>query len=111
MGSLQFWRALIEGPPGSPFEGGVFALNVVVPDNYPFQAPRISFETPIYHCNVNDSGKICLSLIQEDWNPALSIPKSLEAIRMMMKNPYGQFVETVDCRCYDCLLQACGNRN
>merc|ERR1712057_71656 len=26
--SLQFWRALIEGPPGSPFEGGVFALNV-----------------------------------------------------------------------------------
>lgn len=85
--NLQFWRVLIEGPSGSPFDGGVFALNVLVPDNYPFQAPRITFETPIYHCNVNDSGKICLSLIQEDWNPALSIPKGLEAIRMMMKNP------------------------
>merc|ERR1711959_208886 len=85
--SLQFWRVLIEGPPGSPFEAGVFALNVMVPDNYPLSPPRITFETPIYHCNVNDSGKICLNILHEDWSPALSVPKCLEAIRMMMKNP------------------------
>merc|ERR1719199_728740 len=83
--NLSFWRVLIEGPPGSPFEGGVFALNVIVPDNYPFAAPRITFETPIYHCNVNDSGKICLNILQEDWAPSLSVPKCLEAIRIMMK--------------------------
>jgi len=85
--SLHFWRVLIEGPTGSPFEGGVFALNVIVPDNYPFGPPRVTFDTPIYHCNVNDSGKICLSILQEDWNPALSVAKCLEAIRVMMKNP------------------------
>lgn len=85
--SLQFWRALIEGPSGSPFEGGVFALNVVIPENYPFQAPRITFETPIYHCNLNDSGKICLDILQDSWNPSLSVPKCLEAVRTMMKNP------------------------
>merc|ERR1712232_1198805 len=85
--NLSFWRALIEGPPGSPFEGGVFMLNVVVPDDYPFRAPRITFETPIYHCNVNDSGKICLDILHEGWNPALSIPKCLEAIQMMMIKP------------------------
>jgi ubiquitin-conjugating enzyme E2 D/E len=85
--NLQFWRALIEGPPGSPFEGGVFALNVIVPDNYPLQPPRITFETPIYHCNVSDSGKICLGILQDAWNPALTVPKCLEAIRVMMKNP------------------------
>merc|ERR1712100_95070 len=85
--NLQFWRALIEGPPGSPFEGGVFVLNVIVPDNYPFQPPRITFETPIYHCNVNDSGKICLDILQEAWSAALSVPKCLEAIRVMMKKP------------------------
>jgi len=84
---LQFWRALIEGPEDSPFRGGVFALNVIVPDRYPFEAPRISFETPIYHCNVNDSGKICLDILYEKWSPALSIPKCIEAIRIMMANP------------------------
>merc|ERR1712028_109467 len=85
--SLQFWRALIEGPAGSPFEGGVFALNVIIPDGYPMEAPRITFETPIYHCNVNDSGKICLNLLHDAWSPALTVPKCLEAIRILMKNP------------------------
>merc|ERR1712232_310020 len=85
--NLSFWRALIEGPPCSPFEGGVFALNVIVPDNYPFAAPRITFETPIYHCNVNDSGKICMDILQEAWAPSLSVPKCLEAVRMLLKNP------------------------
>jgi len=85
--NLQFWRALIEGPAGSPFEGGVFVLNVIFPDNYPFSPPRITFETPIYHCNVNDSGKICLAILQESWSPSLSVPKVLEAIRLMMQTP------------------------
>jgi ubiquitin-protein ligase len=85
--NIHFWRALIEGPPNSPFEGGVFLLNVIVPDDYPLRAPQIAFETPIYHCNVNDSGKICLNILQEGWSPALSIPKCLEGIRIMMMNP------------------------
>jgi len=85
--TLNFWRALIEGPAGSPFEGGVFLLNVIIPDDYPFKAPQIVFETPVYHCNVTDSGKICLDVLQDRWNPSLSVPKALEAIRSMLINP------------------------
>jgi ubiquitin-conjugating enzyme E2 D/E len=85
--SLDFWRALIEGPKGSPFEGGTFVLNIVIPHDYPFKPPSVSFETPVYHCNVNDSGRICLDILQEKWNPALSIPKVVEAIRLMLSTP------------------------
>jgi len=84
---LDFWRVLIEGPPGSPFEGGVFALHVVMPEDYPFKPPSITFETPVCHCNVNDSGKLCLDILKDKWNPALSVPKCLEAIRNMLVNP------------------------
>ena len=28
---ISFWRVLLEGPPGSPFVGGFFALDVVIP--------------------------------------------------------------------------------
>jgi ubiquitin-protein ligase len=85
--NIRFWRALVEGPPASPFEGGVFALSVVIPENYPFKAPQITFETPVYHCNVSDSGKICLGILQDNWSPSLSVPKCLEAIRAMLRHP------------------------
>lgn len=85
--NILLWRALIEGPAGSPFEGGVFALTVCIPTDYPFKPPKIQFETPIYHCGVSDSGNICLDILQSSWSPALSVPKALEAIRLTMGDP------------------------
>jgi len=84
---LTFWRALIEGPAGTPFETGVFALTVRLPRDYPFKPPQIRFETPVYHCNVNDSGSICLDILQHSWNPALSVSKALEAVRVLLAKP------------------------
>jgi len=85
--NVKFWRALIEGPQGTPFEGGVFALSVVLPDSYPFNPPKVTFQTLVYHCNVSDAGSICLEILKDRWNPALTVPKCLEAIRMMLKDP------------------------
>lgn len=85
--SVDFWRVLIEGPSDSPFDAGVFALSVIIPSDYPFKPPRISFETPVYHCNVSDSGNICLDILMDGWNPSLSVPKSIEAVRIMLQNP------------------------
>lgn len=85
--NVFFWRVLLEGPPSTPFEGGVFSLTVEIPEDYPFKAPRILFETPIYHCNVNDSGKICLDILQGGWGPALSVAKALQAVRQLVKEP------------------------
>ena len=84
---LSHLKALIEGPINTPFANGVFALNVTIPNGYPFQAPRISFDTPIYHCNVSDTGRICLELLESKWSPNLSIPKIIESIRIMMIHP------------------------
>merc|ERR1719296_106438 len=84
---LGFWRALIEGPSGTPFEGGVFLLNVVIPEAYPLSPPKITFETPVYHCNVSDSGQLCVDILKDSWSPALTIPKALETIRVLLKKP------------------------
>lgn len=80
-------KALIDGPTGTPFEDGVFALNIQIPSDYPFHPPKIIFENPIYHCNVSDIGEICLDILMSNWNPSLSLLEAIEAVQAMLSNP------------------------
>ena len=86
-GDATRWRALIEAPAHSPFAGGVFALVIQLPANYPREAPTVLFETPVYHCNVSESGTICLDLLREKWTADFTVPKALEAVRLLLANP------------------------
>eukprot|EP01084_Bolivina_argentea_P174147 301647_1 len=74
---LMRWNATICGPPNSPYDGGVFFLSIVFPNDYPFKPPKIKFDTKIYHCNINDKGGICLDILMDNWSPSLTISKML----------------------------------
>ena len=77
---LFHWQATMIGPDGSPYEGGVFFLNIQFPTEYPFRPPKINFTTRIYHPNINQNGTICLSILKDQWSPALTISKALALI-------------------------------
>ncbi|KAM9993779.1 hypothetical protein ACTFIZ_011736 [Dictyostelium cf. discoideum] len=81
------WTATIMGPKDSPYEGGVFFLNINFPTDYPFKPPKISFVTKVYHPNINASGSICLDILKEQWSPALTIPKVLLSISALLSDP------------------------
>jgi len=68
------------GPTGSPYEGGVFFLDIQFPTDYPFKPPKLSFKTRIYHCNINSNGAICLDILKDNWSPALTSSKVLLSI-------------------------------
>jgi len=51
------WRAMLEGPKGSPYEGGRFWFDVEFTGDYPFHPPSIVMTTKIYHCNWDDQGE------------------------------------------------------
>merc|ERR1711970_1163562 len=74
---LFHWQSTIMGPKESPYEGGIFFLNIHFPTDYPFKPPKVQFTTKIYHCNVNNNGSICLDILQSQWSPALTISKGM----------------------------------
>ena len=85
--NLFEWEAVILGPIGTPYEGGVFNLSISIPNNYPFKPPIVIFKTKIYHPNINSSGSICLDILKNQWSPALTISKILLSICSLLSDP------------------------
>nr|QFG74341.1 MAG: ubiquitin-conjugating enzyme [Megaviridae environmental sample] len=84
---ITLWYGTIIGPTETPYEGGVFNLNIEFTREYPFVAPKIYFTTPIYHCNINRRGGICLDILNKNWSPALTISKVLMSICSLLAEP------------------------
>lgn len=81
------WKATLLGPTATPYEGGIFYLKIFFPPDYPFKPPKITFETKIYHPNINSVGAICLDILKDNWSPALNISKVLLSICSLLSDP------------------------
>ena len=77
-------KAIMEGIDGTPYEGGVYILNIKCSKNYPFIPPEIKFETPIYHVSVNNEGCINCDMLTDRWSPAITLNKALLNLRSCM---------------------------
>ena len=58
------WKVVYVGPKNTPYEGGIFTVQVVIPHNYPDERPQFYFKTRIYHLNIywlksDDDGHVC----------------------------------------------------
>mmetsp|Transcript_8682 Transcript_8682/g.20591 ORF Transcript_8682/g.20591 Transcript_8682/m.20591 type:complete len:198 (-) Transcript_8682:107-700(-) len=81
-------KATIKGPVGTPFEGGVFHLDIVIPDSYPFEPPKMKFTTRLWHPNVSSqTGAICLDILKDQWSPALTIKTTLVSLQALLSTP------------------------
>ncbi|KAH1236799.1 Constitutive photomorphogenesis protein 10 [Glycine max] len=73
--NLYHWIATIIGTPETPYQGGIFFLDIKFPIDYPFKPPEVVFKTRIYHCNVDPDGRVSMGILKDDWSPALTITK------------------------------------
>lgn len=90
-GKLNCLEARLQGPQGTPYEGGVFKLEINIPDRYPFEPPQIKFSTKIYHPNIDSEGRICLDVLkaipQGSWKPAHNLSTVLTSIQLLLSEP------------------------
>lgn len=55
---LDHLKGSFPGPPDTPYSGGTFTVDIVIPDQYPFKAPTMKFDTKIWHPNIS-SQTVC----------------------------------------------------
>mmetsp|Transcript_67936 Transcript_67936/g.141907 ORF Transcript_67936/g.141907 Transcript_67936/m.141907 type:complete len:171 (-) Transcript_67936:415-927(-) len=82
------WCAIVVGPPSTPWEGGVWKLDLKFPEDYPSQPPFVKFRTEAFHPNVFPDGQICLDLLRSSgWSPSYDVCGILVAIQSLLADP------------------------
>ncbi|XP_021943910.1 probable ubiquitin-conjugating enzyme E2 W-B [Folsomia candida] len=81
-----FWRLQITGPTPSLYANEEFTLSFKFSQKYPFESPEVIFtgdNIPV-HPHIYSNGHICLSILTDDWSPALSVQSVCLSIVSML---------------------------
>eukprot|EP00020_Sapocribrum_chincoteaguense_P000263 CAMPEP_0170752206 /NCGR_PEP_ID=MMETSP0437-20130122/11849_1 /TAXON_ID=0 /ORGANISM="Sexangularia sp." /LENGTH=1243 /DNA_ID=CAMNT_0011091269 /DNA_START=39 /DNA_END=3769 /DNA_ORIENTATION=- len=102
---MDLMSAMIVGPEGTPYSGGLFEFHIFLPSDYPNVPPLVSIETTgngtvRFNPNLYNDGKVCLSIlgtwhgagdVGSKWNAASStVLQVLVSIcgLIMVEQPY-----------------------
>ncbi|XP_061600946.1 uncharacterized protein LOC133463424 isoform X2 [Cololabis saira] len=77
---FTFWRIVMQGPPETPYEKGVFELYCQFGTDYPVKPPLLRFVTRVYHCNVNSVGRICHNIFDRNYNAHITMKEIFDAV-------------------------------
>jgi len=86
--NLQTLRGCFPGPKDTPYEGGLFDVDIQLDNQYPFVPPKMRFLTKVWHPNISSqNGAICLDILKDQWSPALTIKTALLSLQALLSSP------------------------
>lgn len=71
---LLICQVVLDGPVGTPYDGGKFRLKMLIPMQYPMEPPKAYFCTKIFHPNIApNTGEVCVNTLKKDWKSNLGL--------------------------------------
>jgi len=77
----------IPGPPDTPYEDGIFTVELFFTEEYPTSPPLARFMTKIYHPNIDCLGRICLDILKDNWTAAIQMHTLVLSFIVLLANP------------------------
>lgn len=85
---IMHLKGSFQGPPGTPYEGGTYTIDIRISPEYPFRPPTMRFDTKVWHPNVSSqTGAICLDTLSSAWSPVLTIKSALLSLQSLLSTP------------------------
>merc|ERR1711907_3013 len=97
---LYTWIVGMFGPPDTIYQGGYFKARMKFPETYPMDPPNMVMMAPMWHPNIFEDGKLCISILHppgddpqsgelasERWNPTQSVTTVLLSVISMLNEP------------------------
>ncbi|AJL34317.1 pI215L [African swine fever virus] len=102
--NLTEWDVILKGPPDTFYEGGLFKAKINFPPNYPYEPPKLTFISEMWHPNIYADGRLCISILHTDnpeergmtWSPAQKIETVLLSVISLFNEPNTDSPANVD---------------
>lgn len=69
------------------YKGAEFKFVINIPQTYPYDPPKATCETLIYHPNIDWEGHVCLNILRADWMPVLNLGSVIFGIVTLFLEP------------------------
>ncbi|TFJ88032.1 hypothetical protein NSK_000386 [Nannochloropsis salina CCMP1776] len=108
--SVFEWELLLVGPADTLYEGGFFKARLTFPSDFPNMPPTMTFQTEMWHPNVYEDGRVCISILHppgedrfnsqesadERWRPILGVEAIIVSVISMLSDPNDESPANID---------------
>ena len=104
--NLRYFNVIVEGPPGTAFEGGTFKLELFCPDDYPMCPPKVRFLTKVGWgdaCAIYDEPGARTKTLNPCTSQTLAPPSLTPRVRTWREQIYHPNIDKLGRICLDIL--------
>ena len=94
------WEIIMTAPEDSDYNGGKYTVIAEFSLDYPMENPKFTFETEIYHCNVDENNNLKVNWLMKGMKMEYILPRLLTLFYLQDPNVDENYEKYEKCKLY-----------